>query len=145
MNGKCLGVNYVIKPGDTLYKISRRYKIPLPLLLRANLNVNVYNLIPGQRICIPVFDDDVDNDDDLDDKWEEICDKIPTQDMRNTQSIRNDMMFTNEINATRKHVVGNNESIEALMDMYNVTVEDLFKYNNRNGLLLKEDQVIYMP
>jgi LysM repeat protein len=45
---------HVIKQGDNLYQLSRKYRIPLGLILRANPYVDVYNLQPGQEICIPV-------------------------------------------------------------------------------------------
>ncbi len=50
----CNGIIHVIKPGDNLYQLSRRYRVPLALILRANPYVDVYNLRPGQEICIPM-------------------------------------------------------------------------------------------
>ncbi len=50
----CNGMVHVIKQGETLYQLSRRYRVPLALILRANPYVDVYNLQPGQEICIPV-------------------------------------------------------------------------------------------
>ena len=47
-------INYTIKKGDTLYKISRQYKIGVSAIIDANPFVNVYNLIVGETICIPV-------------------------------------------------------------------------------------------
>lgn len=49
----CDGVTHTVKKGDTLYEISRRYKVPLALLLRANPYVDVFNLQVGDTICIP--------------------------------------------------------------------------------------------
>ena len=49
----CNGTKYVIKNGDTLYSISRRYNVPLALILRANPYVDVYNLQIGDEICVP--------------------------------------------------------------------------------------------
>lgn len=49
----CNGVIYTIKPGDTLYKISARYGVPIALILRANQYIDIYNLRIGDRICIP--------------------------------------------------------------------------------------------
>lgn len=46
---------HVIKPGDNLYQLSRKYRVPLALILRANPYVDVYNLRPGQEICIPMY------------------------------------------------------------------------------------------
>lgn len=50
----CNGLIHVIKQGDNLYQLSRKYRVPLALILRANPYVDVYNLQPGQEICIPV-------------------------------------------------------------------------------------------
>ena len=50
----CNGMIHVIKPGENLYQLSRKYRVPLALILRANPYVDVYNLQPGQEICIPM-------------------------------------------------------------------------------------------
>lgn len=50
----CNGMVHVIKQGDNLYQLSRMYRVPLALILRANPYVDVYNLQPGQEICIPI-------------------------------------------------------------------------------------------
>jgi LysM repeat protein len=47
-------INYVIKQGDTLYNISRRYRISLNAIMKANPLVNVYNLQVDDVVCIPV-------------------------------------------------------------------------------------------
>lgn len=44
---------YMIEQGDTLYSISRRYNVPLALILRANPFADIYNLQTGDEICIP--------------------------------------------------------------------------------------------
>lgn len=51
---QCRGFLHVVEAGDTLYLLSRRYRVPLSLILLANPYVNVYNLQPGDEICIPV-------------------------------------------------------------------------------------------
>lgn len=50
----CNGRTHTIKKGDTLYALSRRYRVPLEMLLRANPYVDVYNLQVGDTLCIPV-------------------------------------------------------------------------------------------
>ena len=49
----CNGFTYTIRKGDTLYEISRRHKVPLAMLLRANPFVDVFNLQIGDTLCIP--------------------------------------------------------------------------------------------
>ena len=51
----CNGHMHMIKKGDTLYALSRRYHVPLEVMLRANPYVDVYNLQPGQEICSRVI------------------------------------------------------------------------------------------
>lgn len=51
---RCNGVVHTIKKGDTLYLISKYYKVPIGEIMNANRNINVYNLQIGDEICIPV-------------------------------------------------------------------------------------------
>jgi 3D (Asp-Asp-Asp) domain-containing protein len=44
---------YVIKPGDTFWKISQRFHVSLNALLKANPHVKATRLIPGHTIVIP--------------------------------------------------------------------------------------------
>jgi LysM repeat protein len=47
-------ISYVIKAGDTLYKISRHFNVSIDEIMNANPLINVYNLIVGETMCIPV-------------------------------------------------------------------------------------------
>ena len=55
----CNGVIHVVKRGDTLYKLSRIYKVKLSDIISANPYINVYNMQPGDEVCIPVIMEDV--------------------------------------------------------------------------------------
>ncbi|MFP4660612.1 MAG: SPOCS domain-containing protein [Halanaerobiales bacterium] len=46
-------VVYVVQAGDTLYKISRRYRTTVDALIQANPDINPNNLQVGQKICVP--------------------------------------------------------------------------------------------
>lgn len=50
----CDGMTYTIKQGDTLYGISRKYDVPLAMILYANPYADVYRLNVGDTICIPM-------------------------------------------------------------------------------------------
>lgn len=50
----CRGIKYKIVKGDTLYSISRKFRIPLVVLMKANPYADVYNLQIGEELCIPV-------------------------------------------------------------------------------------------
>lgn len=47
---------YVVRPGDTFFRIARRRNISVDSLLRANPDVNPDALLIGQEICVPVGD-----------------------------------------------------------------------------------------
>ena len=42
-----------LQPGDTLWKISRRYNTTVDALIEANPDIDPNNLHIGQKICIP--------------------------------------------------------------------------------------------
>jgi len=46
-------VVYIVQAGDTLYKISRRYRTTVDELIRANPGIDPNNLRIGQKICVP--------------------------------------------------------------------------------------------
>ncbi|MFR2592553.1 MAG: LysM peptidoglycan-binding domain-containing protein [Butyribacter sp.] len=50
----CDGMTYTLKQGDTLYGISRKYDVPLAMILHANPYADVYRLNVGDTICIPM-------------------------------------------------------------------------------------------
>ncbi len=50
---RCIGFTHTIEPGDTLYKLSRRYHVRVSALLFANPYVDIYNLQIGDELCIP--------------------------------------------------------------------------------------------
>lgn len=47
------GSLYVIKEGESFYKLAQRYKVPLNSIIEANPEANPYDLKVGQEICIP--------------------------------------------------------------------------------------------
>ncbi len=47
-------INYVVQKGDTLYTISRHFNVGLAAIMAANPLVDVYNLMVGEVICIPI-------------------------------------------------------------------------------------------
>ena len=48
---------YVIQPGDTFYKLAKRYNTTVEAIEKANPGVDPNNLQVGQKICIPTMDD----------------------------------------------------------------------------------------
>lgn len=48
------GIIHKVTNGETMYSISRKYHIPLTELMYSNPYVDVYNLIPGDELSVPV-------------------------------------------------------------------------------------------
>jgi LysM repeat protein len=44
---------HTVRAGDTLYMLARQYKITLDELMKANPNLDPYNLRIGMQLCIP--------------------------------------------------------------------------------------------
>ena len=52
---RCNGIYHVIKQGETLYGLSRQYRVSVDAIIRANPGVNIYNLRINDELCIPVM------------------------------------------------------------------------------------------
>lgn len=46
-------MNYIVQRGDTLYAISRRYGVPIDVIIRVNRLRPPYELYVGQSLYIP--------------------------------------------------------------------------------------------
>ena len=52
----CTGFMHTIRAGDTLYMLAKQYKITLDSLMKANPDLDPYNLRIGMQLCIPISD-----------------------------------------------------------------------------------------
>ena len=122
MNYKyCNGITHTIKQGDTLYSISRKHKIPLAMILRANPYVDVYNLKVGDTICVPV-----DNSNGM---------GVPEENRRNDNVIMLDnMMERNDRETDRNYMddVTDNQRNSMENDGMMMDVMDSVRENNDN-------------
>lgn len=50
----CSGVIHTVEKGDTLYMISKMHKVSLNDLLKANPDLDPYDMKVGTKLCIPV-------------------------------------------------------------------------------------------
>lgn len=58
MNGNgCIGFIHTAEKGDTLYKIGKKYGVGVSALLFANPYVDVYDIRPGDELCVPKLPD----------------------------------------------------------------------------------------
>ncbi len=51
---QCKGTIYVVQPGDTMYKIAKKYRINMETIMQNNPYLNVFNLKPGDEMCLPL-------------------------------------------------------------------------------------------
>lgn len=51
---ECRGIIHVVREGDSLYALSRKYHVPLTQIMYSNPFVDIYNLQVGDELCIPV-------------------------------------------------------------------------------------------
>lgn len=52
---ECKGIIYQVVQGDTLFIIAQRYAVTLSELILANPQIsNPNNIVPGQKICVPI-------------------------------------------------------------------------------------------
>lgn len=115
-NTPCRGTVYTVKEGDTLYLISRKFRVPLAFILKANPMVDIYNLQIGQQICVP---------------------RVGTNLPRPDGSCPSCGFIT--------YVVKAGESLQDILDFLGIELEDLLKYNNNGTLYLKEGMEIRVP
>ena len=50
----CPGITHAVRPGDTLYRLSRLYGVSVEQIMDANPDVNIYDLRVGSAVCIPM-------------------------------------------------------------------------------------------
>lgn len=55
-NGMCRGMIHIVSEGDTLYKIAQMYHVDVSEVMYENPYVNIYQLQPGDEICVPVLE-----------------------------------------------------------------------------------------
>ncbi|SHO50354.1 LysM peptidoglycan-binding domain-containing protein [Anaerocolumna xylanovorans] len=101
-------MNYVIEQGDTLYSISRENNVPLPLILRLNPFVDIYNLQVGDEICIPVI----------------------------VGASQNEVF---------EYVVEEGDSVQSVLDRFEITPEDLLKNNSLSQMMLLPGTRLNIP
>lgn len=124
----CAGEEYQVREGDTLYQISRRHQIPLDQIMQANPYVNVYNLQPGEWICIP-----------------RNMERSQQSQERNETTTNNNMDHTNRNGIMLEYVITGNETLEQVLNKFDVDLEELLKYNGMNAIGLRRGTVLRIP
>lgn len=117
-NTTCNGIRYIIRQGDTLYKISRTYRVPLALILRANPYVDVYNLQVGDEICIPL-----------------VPQFIPPPAPGAPNPFEHMMIY----------VIQAGDTLESILNRFGLSLEDFLKYNAPRSMMLQPGSTIEVP
>ena len=149
LSDKCLEDNYrselyVVKSGDTLDKIAKKYKVPVKIIMDEN-NLSSTTIYPKQVIVIPM---EITN---LGMFFEEY-EVLPNETL---ESIANKLGVTPDLisryndvtrlvlmeNQTLKipkvmntHTVMENETLDSILSKYNMTAKELIEYNNDSWL-----------
>ena len=170
MMKRCEGKEHIIKEGDTLYKISRMHNVSLEDLLKSNTLVNVYNLKVGDKICVPVKNEDV-NDNEYENlnnmqNMNSISNMIDSDRISNIPNITNrDSMkevdgFQNDIrpehnmvnnkegsnyNRMFVYVVKEGDTLDNILEQYDVDMDDLMDANKQNKIMLKPGSIVIVP
>jgi LysM repeat protein len=120
-NGKSFVVHKV-EPKETLYALSRKYRVPVPQIVDANANIES-GITIGQLVYIPRKG------------------KVPASSATPSTSVANaatkpsdapktNRTFTIDESGRKIHVVQPKQTLYSLSRMYNVTTEDIRKWNN---------------
>lgn len=118
MDNKCRnGRIHTIKKGDTFYSLSRMYNVPLILILKANPQLDIYNLQIGEKVCIPI-------------KCDIICNEIEVQEDKEEKMMA--------------YVTENGESVKDVMDKYGMTMEEFVEMNKAEDILLKPGITVFV-
>jgi len=154
------GEFYIVKSGDTLYSIARKYNMSLDELKKLNnLNSNYINV--GQKLSVK--NNSVDNDNnDLSDNY--IVKKgdtlysiarlynISVSDLKKYNNLKTDVLSIGQVikipNVSSEYIeyiVKSGDNLYQISKRYNISVSDIMKYNNLKSNLLSIGQVIKIP
>ena len=150
----CNGMVHVIKEGETLYQLSRMYRIPVALLMRANPYVDVYNLQPGQEICIPMSrpfpgmmpnfkrpqpgpEPPCQGEEKREDGVEVVSESEPVQDVEKTEQAEKPEKITWQSDGEA--------SLGSVLKKCNCSLDEWFAVNDPDGMILKENVVYNIP
>lgn len=110
-------ITYTIKPGDSLWKISRQCNTTIDEIVSLN-NLQTTVIQPGTTLLLPAT-----------------C-NIENNDSENNQESNND---------TIKYVVTSNDTLYSIARKYGITVNELIAYNDLPSNVLSIGQILLIP
>lgn len=52
----CNGTIYIVKEGDTIYKIAKKHDLQVDDIMKNNSRIDIFNLQIGTKLCLPLKD-----------------------------------------------------------------------------------------
>lgn len=152
----CRGIVHVIKKGDSLYAISRKYNVPLALIMRANPYADVYNLQIGDEICVPVTNMGGIGNICTGDNCAPLLPEMPGMPEMPMEPSTPSMPMqpsTPSIPVTPvapgvnliTYIIKDAETLKDILDKFDIDLEDFIENNNMSTVLLKPGMTISIP
>ena len=157
----CNGMIHVIKQGDNLYQLSRKYRVPLALILRANPYVDVYNLQVGQEICIPMSRPimpfpgmrppmqprtyDEENAREREEEMRENTGEVMMSEADGEESVNDTPMEEQNESVADSYVCDGATSLSTILKNTGMTIEELLENNNPDEIIIGADVRLTVP
>lgn len=115
---------YTVKQGEGLYNISRTFSVSVADILRHNPGANT-GLQSGQQLLIPITGQ--------------------ANATSKTQQPEPEHSALIDQNNTFKHTVSQGETVFGISQMYNTSVEEIYRYNPKSKEGIHEGQIVVIP
>ena len=147
-----LSSTYIVKSGDSLYSIAKKYGISVDELKRAN-GLTTNNLSIGQTLVIPESKSEIGYVVKAGDSLYSIAKKygISVDELKkanglttNNLSIGQELIIP-ETSQTMTYTVKSGDSLYSIADKYGITVADIKNANNLKSNLLSIGQILVIP
>lgn len=133
-------IEYVVKKGDSLYEISKKYNVSVDELMRFN-NLVSNMIYPNQVIYIPLKKNDT-NDfyiikkyDTLDSIAKKL--NINLEDLLKYNNFEKLFLEENQkifLNSTREHVIKYDDNLNTILKKYNLSIDELVDLNKNDWI-----------
>ena len=149
---------YIVKKGDSLWKIANKYNTTVEKLKSAN-NLKTNTLSVGQKLVIPSISVSPEVSDTYivqkgDNLWS-IANKfnMTVSELKNLNNLTNNLLSIGQVlkikdssnNGKTTYTVQKGDSLWVIANKYGITTEELKSYNNLTSNLLSIGQVLKIP
>ncbi len=141
-------VEYVVKKGDSLYTISKKYNINVEDLMKFN-NLQSSLIYPNQILFIPlnrnsnnlIIDQYITKSGDKLDKVLKTLGLnndflINNPELLNLELMPNQIINLKTFRNNKTHIIKPTDTIESIMNQYKINSHDLLKYNEANWFIV---------